>query len=239
MSHNAGGAGQRVRDLESTLKEWNDNFGRDQKEGFQGMFGIVPMTPEALKKTLVMQRKKIQELEGEMKKVEEKARREKAEVVGVMETHVRAAKSTAEADRERQQEVLISMRKRCDDDVALAQKQAREAKEEAKKALEFDRKRAEKTIASALDQEREKSAALKASLAQMEDKLNKEWTSKTRHLEIKVKNAEDAQSIAVEKALDKLKRIHDSELKAAVREAAMHAGKVRVCVVVCVRGARA
>jgi hypothetical protein len=117
------------------------------------------------------------------------------------------------------------MRKRCDDDVALAQAQAKAAKEEAKKALDFDRKRAEKTISNALDDEREKSIKMKKNLDFIEEKLNKEWASKLRHLEVKVKTAEDSKRAAVEKACDKLKRVHAAELAAAVREAAMHAGR--------------
>ena len=68
MSHNAGGAGQRVRDLESILTEWNDNFGRQSSDGFQGKFGIVPMTPTALRHKLNSQKKKIDELEGEVRR---------------------------------------------------------------------------------------------------------------------------------------------------------------------------
>ncbi|GMI36296.1 hypothetical protein TrCOL_g11479 [Triparma columacea] len=225
MSHNAGGAGQRVRDLESILQEWNDNFGRDQEEGFQGMFGIVPMTPTALKNTLVNQRKKILELEKLIGSMEKKSADEKAQLAEVMETQVEASRLQAEADRGRQQDILVAMRKRCDDDVALAQAQAKAAKEEAKKALDFDRKRAEKTISNALDDEREKSIKMKKNLDFIEEKLNKEWASKLRHLEVKVKTAEDSKRAAVEKACDKLKRVHAAELAAAVREAAMHAGR--------------
>ena len=225
MSHNAGGAGQRVRDLESILQEWNDNFGRDQEEGFQGMFGIVPMTPTALRHTLVNQRKKILELEETMSAMEKSSADEKAQLAEVMETQVEATRIQAEADRERHQETLVAMRKRCDDDVALAQAQAKAAKEEAKKALDFGRKRAEKTITNALGDEREKTVKMKKNLDFIEEKLNKEWTSKLRHLEVKVKTAEDSKRAAVEKACDKLKRVHAAELAAAVREAAMHAGK--------------
>ena len=60
----------------------------------------------------------------------------------------------------------------------------------------------------------------------MKDKLNREYQSKLRHLEIKVKNAEEQKRIAVDKAIEKLKRVHASELSAAVREAAMRAGQV-------------
>ena len=42
MSHNAGGAGQRVRDLEDILTEWNDNFGRGSADGFQGKVSAGP-----------------------------------------------------------------------------------------------------------------------------------------------------------------------------------------------------
>jgi len=55
--------------------------------------------------------------------------------------------------------------------------------------------------------------------------LNREWQSKLRHLEIKVKSAADSQRIAVEKALEKAKKIHAVELSTAVREAAMRAGQ--------------
>ena len=55
MTHNAGGSGQRVRDLESVLTEWNENFGRGTEEGTQGVFGIVPMSPTALKNMLQQQ----------------------------------------------------------------------------------------------------------------------------------------------------------------------------------------
>ncbi|GMH54362.1 hypothetical protein TrRE_jg8172, partial [Triparma retinervis] len=205
--------------------EWNDNFGRDQEEGFQGMFGIVPMTPTALKNTLVNQRKKILDLEKLIGNTEKKFEEDKAQLAEVMETQVEASRLQAEADRGRHQDTLIAMRKRCDDDVALAQAQAKAAKEEAKKALDFDRKRAEKTISNALDDERDKSLKMKKDLNFIEEKLNKEWASKLRHLEVKVKTAEDSKRAAVEKACDKLKRVHAAELAAAVREAAMHAGK--------------
>ena len=66
MSHSAGGAGQRVRDLESVLKEWNDNFGRGGIESSQGVFGIVPMTPSALRVMLVRQREKIKGMEDDL-----------------------------------------------------------------------------------------------------------------------------------------------------------------------------
>ena len=72
MSHNAGGAGQKVRDLESILEEWNDNFGRGTDEGFQGIFGIVPMTPTALKNTLIAQRKRVKELEAQLEEGRQK-----------------------------------------------------------------------------------------------------------------------------------------------------------------------
>merc|ERR1711871_817990 len=66
---------------------------------------------------------------------------------------------------------------------------------------------------------------MKKDLNFIEEKLNKEGASKLRHLEVKVKTAEDSKRAAVEKACDKLKRVHAAELAAAVREAAMHAGK--------------
>ena len=56
-------------------------------------------------------------------------------------------------------------------------------------------------------------------------RLGREYASKLRHLEIKVKAAEDQKRLAVDRATDKLKRIHAAELSSAVREAAMHAGQ--------------
>ena len=69
MSANSGGQGQRVRDLENVLTEWNENFGRDSEDGTQGVFGIVPMTPTALKHMLAEQRGRIKELEREMREL--------------------------------------------------------------------------------------------------------------------------------------------------------------------------
>ncbi|GMI12904.1 hypothetical protein TrVE_jg13558 [Triparma verrucosa] len=225
MSHNAGGAGQKVRDLESILEEWNDNFGRDATEGFQGVFNIVPMTPTALKNTLVAQRKRVKELEGQLQEVQKKAEVEKEDVINDMEAHVGSARLQAEDDRERQQQVLIDMKRRCEEDVKIAQRQAKEAREEAKRALEFDRKRAEGTVKSEVKKEREAREAAEEELADVKDRLGREYASKLRHLEIKVKAAEDQKRLAVDRATDKLKRIHAAELSSAVREAAMHAGQ--------------
>jgi hypothetical protein len=225
MSHNSGGQGQRVRDLENVLTEWNENFGREADEGTQGVFGIVPMTPTALKNTLVTQRQKIKELEAHIAGMNGKQDEAAKQVKEMMSGHAEAARNQAESDRERHQAALKSMRVRCDQDVAMAVSAAAKAKEEAKAAMEYDKKRATATVQNALATAKSDFERLSEEKNELEERLNREWASKLRHLELKVKNASDAQRIAVEKALDKVKRTHAAELASAVREAAMHAGQ--------------
>jgi len=117
------------------------------------------------------------------------------------------------------------MKSQCDADVARARREAQLAKESAQQALEFDRSRAEQTIANALSKERTEKLQLQRDLKETADRLNREWASKLRHLEIKVKNAEESKKIAVERATERLKRAHAADLAASVREATMAASK--------------
>lgn len=141
-----------------------------------------------------------------------------------MDTHVEAARLQAEAERVRHESILISMKAQCDADVERARKDSDAAKNEAKQAVEFDRARAEQTIATALHKERSEKIVLQEELKNGVEKLNREWSSKLRHLEIKVKNADESRRVAVERACNKLKSAHSAELAASVREASMKAG---------------
>ena len=182
--------------------------------------------------------------------MEARLTKESATAMKDMESQIASARLQAETDRERHQHVLADMRKRCDDDIKVSQAQAKAARDEAKKALEFDRRRAENTVKNSVAAEREEKERLIEELEDVKDKLSREYQSKLRHLEIKVKSAEDQKRIgeggeyvggrrsplsltltptrpfaAVDKAVEKLKRVHASELSAAVREAAMRAGQ--------------
>ena len=136
MSHSSGGQGQKVRDLEMVLAEWNENFGADKEEGTQGVFGIVPMTPTALRHQLTAQREQIKALEATLQEMSATKDKGTAQVKDLMATHSEAARFQAEADRDRHQKALRGMRERCDEDVAIAAEEARRAREEAKAAME-------------------------------------------------------------------------------------------------------
>ena len=153
------------------------------------------MTPTALRHLLQTQRKKIEELEVAAKEMEARLTKDNAAALKDMESHVTSARLQAETDRERHQHVLSEMRKRCDEDIKVSQAQAKAARDEAKKALEFDRRRAENTVKNSVAAEREEKERLVEELEDVKDKLSREYQSKLRHLEIKVKSAEDQKRI--------------------------------------------
>ncbi|GMI43454.1 hypothetical protein TeGR_g1245 [Tetraparma gracilis] len=228
MSASSGGQGQRVRDLENVLEEWNACFGRNAEEGTQGVFGIVPMTPTALKHTLVSQRARVRELEASVAALQGSQDAEASKVKELMSSHAAAARLQAAADRARAEAALAAMRARCDADVALAAERAESAREEARKALEYDRARATRTVKEALASAKEESSALRADKEALEARLAREWASKLRHLELKARNAEAATAQAVERAVERARRAGAQELQRAVKEAAARAGQAAV-----------
>ena len=275
MSAASSGPGQRVRDLEALLKEWNDCFGSNSGAGraasaamqgvrnaegsnnnssnnaggaqalvspsspsksvsggastsdagqrrdysTQGVFGLVPMTPSAVRHLLERQATVVERLTRQVCALHDSTNRKEQEVRELLMGEVQAARDEAAADRASHQRVIAEVSRAAEEDVKAAREEAADSRDEAARVVDYDRKRAEILVKDILTKERGEKANLQRNFDELTARLDREWTSKLRHLEVALKTAVEDKRSAVAKAEATLNKQHALQLAAVARQA--------------------
>ena len=135
--------------------------------------------------------------------------------------YVEVFREGAEADRAAHREILSEVKQQCEERVALVQMEAKIAKEQAEKEIQSVRQQAEENLAhvvSILEQEKDE---LEMENDEIQKKVTRDYFYRRGQLDDKIKNVEEHERRAVQRASKRLKRLHAIELSAARREAVL------------------